>query len=191
MSVSKRFLRTRGSIKAVVDRYCAEDKPTVAMVAKSLGETFHTVSHILAAHLPAKRYRIEKAIRYSRSKKGAASPMYGRRLEAHPNWKGDVSDCKGYLTRKCIDRVRRFVHRIVMAQMLGIHPSQLPARLQVHHIDEDPHNNTPDNLALVTRTGHHALHQKRSELEKLPLWIQYVSGTSRLKRTTPTRRKGS
>jgi len=52
------------------------------------------------------------------------------------------------------------VHRIVMADLLGIPVESLPATLHVHHIDENPLNNSPENLALVTAPGHRAIHDR-------------------------------
>ena len=43
-----------------------------------------------------------------------------------------------------------------MALALGL--EELPEQFVVHHIDEDPMNNSLDNLALVTRPGHNAIH---------------------------------
>jgi hypothetical protein len=73
----------------------------------------------------------------------------------HHNWKGAVDDGYGYLTL-LKDGKRQFVHRIVMAEALGM--KELPEMFDVHHIDGNTKNNLLDNLALVTPSGHQKLH---------------------------------
>jgi len=86
---------------------------------------------------------------------GSLNPMFGKTQEKHHNWIGQVDDGYGYLT--CLkDGKRQFVHRIVMAEALGL--KELPPNLDVHHIDGDTKNNKLDNLALVTRAGHQKIH---------------------------------
>lgn len=48
-------------------------------------------------------------------------------------------------------------HRLVMERLLGrkLKPSE-----QVHHIDENPLNNSPSNLQVVTRSEHLKIHAK-------------------------------
>lgn len=184
MSVSKRFI-TPANVRKIVAAYCADDKPTLEQLATTFKTTYHTVQYIVKNNLSARRYTTEKQLRYSRSKLGSNSPMWGKSGPLHHNWIGDVDDGYGYKTRK-VGRARYFVHRIVMAEALGIHPSQLPATLMIHHIDGNPLNNSLDNLALVTNVGHQELHQKRSKLQRSPLWVQWVSGTSKLRKTTHT-----
>ena len=53
-----------------------------------------------------------------------------------------------------VEGVRYYVHHIVMAEYLGIHPSQMPDNVNIHHIDENPTNNDISNLALTTQAGH-------------------------------------
>ena len=56
---------------------------------------------------------------------------------------------------------RYYLHRIVMAEtILKISVEHLPDHLPVHHIDGNPLNNHPDNLALCTKAGHVAIHQR-------------------------------
>ena len=49
-------------------------------------------------------------------------------------------------------------HRHIMEQKLGrvLSPSEL-----VHHVDEDKHNNSPDNLELTTRADHARIHHQK------------------------------
>jgi hypothetical protein len=87
------------------------------------------------------------------SKLAEKNPQYGR------EWATDCEDGRGYLTR-LVDGKRYFVHRIVVAEYLGLHPSVLPATMVVHHIDENPKNNHIDNLAIATEVGHQKIHER-------------------------------
>jgi len=107
--------------------------------------------------------------------------MLGKSGSLHHNHKGDVDDGHGYLQRKVRGRYV-LVHRIVMAELLGL--AELPSHIEVHHIDEDKTNNSPDNLAAVTGTGHRRLHGPRSR--HASLWEAWVSGTLKSLETTPT-----
>jgi hypothetical protein len=179
VSVSKKDLRNPEIARRVVELYLQDrTKPTVADVAAKVGVTQHTCAAILRRDVDAPRLVLEKKLRYSRSKLGSANPMLGKKGEAHPRWQGACSDNKGYLTL-LVGEVRYFVHRIVMAEALGLLPDQLPERFVVHHIDENPLNNSIDNLALCTQVGHPSLHQKRAGLARLPLWVQWLSTTSK------------
>jgi hypothetical protein len=189
VSICKAFINGQGNVQRVLDVYLSDEKPTVEAAAKQVGTTHHTVMWILRHHLDPQRFKDEKMLRYSRSKMGPLNPMTGKTAEQHHNWIGDVSDDKGYLTM-IVDGERYFKHRIVFAEMLGIHVSQLPESLVIHHIDLNPLNNDPNNLAAATITGHAELHAKRTKLQKLPLWGQWLHGTSKSKGTIPIAPKG-
>ena len=96
------------------------------------------------------------------TKMGDKNPMFGKTGAEHHNWQGDCEDGHGYLTR-LHEGKRLFVHRIVMAQALGLSPDELPVKLVVHHIDGNPKNNSIDNLALCTNTGHKAIHERQTQ----------------------------
>jgi hypothetical protein len=61
----------------------------------------------------------------------------------------------------------------------------LPETLDVHHIDSDTKNNDLNNLALVTRAGHQAIHALQLQdslslaLKKSTLAQAWLSMTSR------------
>lgn len=184
MSRSKSFC-TPENVDAVMKAYLSEERPTLEVLAERFKTCYQTIQYIVRSGLSPERYKAEKALRYSRSKMGEKAFLYGNTGPQHPYWKGDCSDGKGYLTQ-VFGGERYFTHRLVMAEMVGIHPSELPESLVIHHIDGDKTNNTPDNLALVTASGHKTLHAKRSELQKSPLWVQWMSGTSKSEETTPT-----
>jgi HNH endonuclease len=187
VSISKRFVNDPANVKRVIEIYLADDRPTTEETAKRAGTTFQTVIHILRHDLPPGRYYAEKKLRYSRAGivREGNNPNLHPKGEAHPNWKGDVDDGYGYLTRT-ENGERDFVHRRVMAEALGIPITNLPPKLVIHHIDLNPLNNNLDNLALTTNVGHRELHRRRLQLHKLPLWGQWLCGMSKSKGTTPT-----
>jgi hypothetical protein len=132
----------------------------------------------------------EQALRYSRSKLGTKNPMKGLFAERHPNFKGDLTcDPDGYVLvlrpTWFTGRTSRYVykHSVVMCELLGL--QGLPEGMHVHHIDGDKANNSAENLALVTASGHRRLHAQ-SPLRRLSLWELHRCGTSRLRPTIPT-----
>lgn len=76
----------------------------------------------------------------------------------------DGLSCKanGYVEYTRGPNKGRSVHVVKMEERIG-----RPLRNDecVHHIDRDRHNNTDDNLALVTRSGHARLHRFEDSLE--------------------------
>jgi hypothetical protein len=155
MSVCKKHLGDRRLRERVVTRY-QKSLLTMGAIAKELSVTHATVAEILRRDIPAAELRSLKALKYSASKMGDKNPAKGK----HPvNFIGDRSDAKGYLTR-VVRGKPYFVHRIVMADLIGIPVEALPEDLEVHHIDEDGANNGPDNLALVTSLGHKNVHRR-------------------------------
>lgn len=155
MSVSKRWAENPDNVRRVLKLY--KDPRILQMheVAKRLGTRVQNISHVLKHNMPPAELKALQRLRYSASKQGSKNPMKGKTREQHHNWKGECEDGYGYLT--CLHNGKRqFVHRVVMAKVLGV--EELPAHLDVHHIDSDPKNNTLDNLALVTRKGHSTIH---------------------------------
>lgn len=140
---------------------------TCVGIAAHLGTTAQTVRLVLQNNMPEAEKKALAAVRYSRSKQGNKNPMRGKTGPAHHNWVGVCDDGYGYLT--CLHKgKRRFVHRAVMAKELNL--LALPKHLDVHHIDGDPRNNNPDNLAVVTKQGHNSLHfLARPETKRLQL----------------------
>lgn len=174
MSVKLGLLKDKDYVQKVVALYTGAEKPTTAEVATMLEDTPQNIRHILRSSLPVGTWKAECALRYSRGKVASKNPMYGKKLTAHPNWKGAVSDDKGHLTIKTADGTRQFVHRVVLAEALGLPVSAL-RKFDVHHIDGNGENNDPDNLALVTKKGHRSLHRVWSLLKDSPLWERYRS----------------
>jgi len=148
------------NIHKAIARYRAKDIPTIEKIAEELGTTYHNVSHVLKVNMPTHERRTLAKLRYSASKSGDKNPMKGKTREKHHNWIGECEDDDGYLT-VIHNGKRRFVHRVVMAEALGL--DVLPRSLAVHHIDGDKKNNDLDNLALVTHAGHNAIHYLQGE----------------------------
>jgi hypothetical protein len=184
MSVSISYTTNPENIRAVLLLYADNPrKPSIHEVAALSGTTAHNIYAILQENLPPERYRLEKALRYSRSKTGVKNPMRGKSGSRHHGYQGVVQAKGGYLQLKVNGRYE-LLHRHVMAQALGMR--RLPSHLDVHHIDKDKENNSLDNLALVTKSGHGKLHAENPGSSKLSLWEQWESGISRLKETNPT-----
>lgn len=98
-------------------------------------------------------------------KNGRGRPNSGR----HPNFKsGKTISSHGYvLIFKGIEhhlsdvRGYAYEHRLVMEEKLG---RRLKPEEQVHHIDEDTQNNSPENLMLAESLIHHRfIHRKSSD----------------------------
>lgn len=91
----------------------------------------------------------------------------------NPNWRGGrVIDPRGYVLLRvgtahpladC--RGYAYEHRVVASAMLGrpLRPDE-----HVHHKDENPQNNAPENLAVLTIAEHRAEHRRACRGLRLP-----------------------
>ncbi|MDG6077886.1 HNH endonuclease [Erythrobacter litoralis] len=127
---------------------------TMKQIAVHLKIGLGSVHEIIKRSTTQEERRELKRRRLRDSKLGRLNPMAGKKPG---NFVGKCDDGRGYVT-EVVDGRRYFVHRIVMAEMIGIHPRDLPPCLEVHHIDENKRNNEPDNLMLVTPAGHRSAH---------------------------------
>jgi hypothetical protein len=153
MSFAKAIVE-RPEIASEVLRLYRETNHSMKQIAEHMRFGIANVHEIVKrGTTPEERSRL-KRIRLRDSKLGTLNPMSGKKPA---NFIGECADGYGYLTI-VVDGERFPVHRVVMARMIGIHPSQLPSSLEVHHIDEDKTNNQPDNLVLSTKTAHASLH---------------------------------
>lgn len=57
-----------------------------------------------------------------------------------------------------------YAHRVVMEQKLGRY---LTAEEEVHHTNEDKHDNSPENLELETKLSHLAKHRQQPKMAQL------------------------
>lgn len=102
---------------------------------------------------------------YGRGMSGEQNPMYGKRKEKSTRWKGGKKTRKdGYVlvvappdhpypSDSSHGSIKYILeHRLVMEKHLGRY--LLPTEV-VHHIDENPSNNSIDNLQLFSSSGEH------------------------------------
>lgn len=182
MSIHKEWL-TEENIAEVLRLYRSKESPTAMSISQKLGQSIHTITWVLLHRMSSAEYGALKKLRYSRSKAGKNNPHFGKRGPEAPRWVGECKDGYGYLT--CLVEGKRvFVHRLVMAQALGIPVKKLPESLEVHHIDGDSKNNSLDNLALTTSAGHKSIHllqrmeAKSLRLKRSSLWDAFRYTTS-------------
>lgn len=82
------------------------------------------------------------------------------RLGVHPDWRRRVHST-GYIAVYCPDHPRAwstgyvYEHALAMEAMIGrfLRPGE-----QVHHVNEDRHDNRCENLELHTASSHHKVH---------------------------------
>ena len=180
MSVNKTQLKDELLCREVVAYYLSEEKPVIATAAKKFDLSLHTAQAMIQLVLSVEKRHEERILRLSRSKTGNLNPMKGKLRDFRPNYRGKVSDGKGYMLvlkpawftgRKGSKHV--FEHHLVLCEALGW--TEIPEDFVVHHIDEVPTNNRIDNLALVTPSAHRTLHSS-SPWRKLSPWEKHVYG---------------
>lgn len=93
--------------------------------------------------------------------------------------KGFTVTKEGYVKFTTGPNVDRELHVVMMEERIG---RRLLSDENVHHIDHDPSNNSEDNLALVTKSGHARLHRFEDKLAGKELNRDAVTG--RFKPTT-------
>ena len=151
-TASKKQMKDRRLTRRVANRY-KTSLLTVQQVAEEFGINIVTARAMIRVHISDADFKKYAHYRYHESKLAEKNPQYGN------SWASDCEDGRGYLTR-LVDGKRYFVHRIVMAEALGLTIQELPESMTVHHIDEDPKNNNLDNLSLTTKAGHRKIHER-------------------------------
>lgn len=100
---------------------------------------------------------------YRYAKLGENNPMSGKCGVNHHNFKGAISDSKGYLLtlkpewytgRKGSKHI--FLHSLNYCVEYGL--TEIPAGYVVHHCDQNKLNNKVSNLLMMTMGEHAALH---------------------------------
>lgn len=138
---------------------------TIQQIANKLNSTYKRVYTYIKKNYSSEYRKTRKSSCYRNSELGVKNPMLGKTKEQHPNFKGVVSDGKGYLMvnkptwytgRKGCKHI--FQHHEVVCINLGI--SEIPRGWQVHHCDKNPLNNSFDNLVLLTMKDHMVLHNR-------------------------------
>ncbi|WP_084188545.1 HNH endonuclease signature motif containing protein [Salinisphaera hydrothermalis] len=86
-----------------------------------------------------------------------------KRAAAEATAVGTSARTDGYVEYTRGPHKGRSVHVVAMEERLGrrLRPDEV-----VHHIDGDKHNNSHDNLALCTRSGHARLHRREEKIAR-------------------------
>lgn len=136
---------------------------TYGQISNKLGLSYKQVWR-RAQSLP-KKYREDRRSKMcARLKWGINNPMYGKCGSDHHNYKGVVSDNKGYhmvlkpdwyTGRKNSKHI--FLHHYIVCLEMNI--TSVPRGWCVHHCDLDKLNNEFTNLVLMTIGDHMRLHQ--------------------------------
>lgn len=143
--------------------YYENTELTQQQIANTLGVPHSRVHKYIKANYSKEDRLARKSKCYRNSKLGSKNPMAGKAGAAHHNYKGVVSDNKGYLMvpkphwyagRKGSKHV--FQHSVVVCERLGL--TEVPAGWCVHHCDHNPLNNDFDNLVLLKLGDHCRLH---------------------------------
>jgi len=112
----------------------------------------------------------------SESKKGkntgVNNPMYGKRLDKCPNWKGGKSFEK--YTTDWTDELKDIIRERdgYICYICGTHQDELNGfnqKLDVHHIDYDKQNCNPENLISLCRSCHVKTNYNRE------YWLNYFN----------------
>lgn len=101
---------------------------------------------------------------------GSANPMSGKTGAANPNWGGGktVDSRFGYVLIRKPDHSRAhkytgYVYEHILAAEKKLGRPILDSE-RVHHIDGNPRNNVPDNLAVLSGDREHAaIHNDRRQ----------------------------
>ena len=138
---------------------------TIEYIARTLGCTYSVLGSYYRANFSEEFKKKRKSECYRRSKLGKKNPMFGKFREKHHNFKGDCSDCKGYVLvlkpswftgRPNSKHIFKHHYEYCKAHNL----TEIPNGCAVHHKDFNPLNNEPDNLKLLTNSDHSKLHHK-------------------------------
>ena len=137
---------------------------TTEEIAAACGSTGSAI-RIWAIKNYSPEYRKERKKEcYRRSKLGNKNPMYGKYREDHPNYKGRVSDGKGYMLVLKPDwytgrsgSKHIFEHHAVYCEHHGLTEIDT-SKYAIHHIDGDKLNNNIENLMMLTHSDHSKLH---------------------------------
>ena len=117
-----------------------------------------------ALSMPKTKERMSKALKgkqlgKKRSPEVCRKVSLGRRKWARENAKGYRVNTNGYYEYTMGINKHRHVHVVVMEKYLG---RKLKANEVVHHIDKNKHNNSINNLQVMTASDHARLHAKET-----------------------------
>lgn len=77
--------------------------------------------------------------------------------EKNNNWKGGISESRGYLIHTAGEHTNKAIHRLIAEKALG---RKLKRTETVHHIDGDKQNNKNNNLLICSNSYHQWLSAK-------------------------------
>lgn len=147
--------------KELLKKLYFEERLPFAIIAKKLGVGKRTVIHKFQLY-GFKSRGLAEAIKISTRKttrKGSRSNLFktGTRLKT------------GYLQILCKDHPDAdesgyvFVHRLLASFKIGRH---IDSEEQVHHIDGDINNNRLENLQVLSRSEHMAIHMHEKHIRR-------------------------
>jgi hypothetical protein len=160
-------------LKLQIIESIANTEKTLQEIADELNTSYKVVWELVSQEFTPEERMARKILSYHRSKLGKLNPMFNKKRELHPNYKGLVSDGKGYILevkpvwftgRRGCKHV--FKHNLVVCEALGL--TELPKGFCIHHIDGIKTNNDLSNLALMTMGAHMKLHSILKRATTIP-----------------------
>ena len=152
-------------------KYCSKSCATTARNLTAANPAYNR--DISGLNNPMYKVREGKTTPIRKERIGAANPMYGKRGEQCPRWKGGKKVRKNgytlvvappdhpYPSDSSMGSIRYILeHRLVMEQHLGRY--LLPTEV-VHHIDGNPRNNDISNLRLYASQAEHIAQEHTNE----------------------------
>lgn len=140
-----------------------ETEKSLHQIARLVGCRQPTIKSILLDEFGEEALKNRSSNLLRNQKMGKNNPMYNKCGNAHHNFKGACSDHKGYLTvvkpkwwTGTNKSKRIFEHHLVACNKYGL--THIPREYTVHHLDENPTNNDPNNLLLIEKSAHMKLH---------------------------------
>lgn len=143
------------------------EKKSITDIASMLGISASTARYRLIADGTVLRTRADgiRAAREKLGRRGSRAPFSDAhksniskaRLAAKS--KGVSHKNNGYVEFTNGEHKNRSVHRVLMEQFLG---RKLTQNEVVHHIDENKHNNSLENLVVMTRSEHASHHRRNN-----------------------------